>query len=68
MKRISQLLREGRPFTIQSVADEFEVNRRTIQRDMDFMRDRLGYSMQWTSNSPENGGIWIGSLPKERIL
>ncbi|HWL15952.1 MAG TPA: WYL domain-containing protein [Opitutus sp.] len=47
MVRIHERLgHEGR-ITAESVAREFEVDVRTIKRDIEFMRDRLGVSIVW---------------------
>jgi hypothetical protein len=38
---IVRLLRMDRPVTIQSLSEKLEVNRKTVERDLDFMQDRL---------------------------
>lgn len=39
--QIVALLRVNHPVPIQGIADELEVDRKTIERDVDFMMDRL---------------------------
>lgn len=34
-------LKVGKPTTIKKLAEKLEVNRKTIERDIDFMSDRL---------------------------
>ncbi len=46
MRIHERLGHEGR-ITAESVAREFEVDVRTIKRDIEFMRDRLGVSIVW---------------------
>ena len=46
--RIVEHLRVGRAVTIKSIAEDLEVNRKTIERDADFMIDRLGVPMERT--------------------
>ena len=40
---LASMLRHGTPFTMGEVASGFECSVKTIQRDLDFMRDRLGW-------------------------
>lgn len=49
--RIHEGLRADRPLTAESLAREFEVSVRTIKRDLDFMRDRLGMPIVWEAAS-----------------
>lgn len=49
--RIHERLGNGHPITAESIAREFEVSPRTIKRDLEFMRDRLGVSVAWDAAS-----------------
>jgi hypothetical protein len=51
-------------FTLQEISDRFELCLKSAQRDVDFMRDRLGYEL--TYNHEERR--WVGQPPAERIL
>ena len=42
MQHIHEMLRAGRPVNAARVARELETSPRTIQRDLDFMRDSMG--------------------------
>lgn len=45
--RIHERLVSDQSITAESIAREFEVSVRTIKRDFEFMRDRLGVSIVW---------------------
>jgi len=45
--RIHERLGSEQQITAESIAREFEVSSRTIKRDLEFMRDRLGVSIVW---------------------
>jgi len=66
MGRILVLLKEGRGITCSSVSRELEVCSKTIQRDLDFMRDRLqvplGYDVKTGTWKLERGGESLGLL------
>jgi predicted DNA-binding transcriptional regulator YafY len=47
MHCLAGLLRTGGRFTAAGVAVRFEVSRKTIMRDLEFMRDRMGYAYEW---------------------
>lgn len=47
MMHIHEQLRRGRPLNCSRVARELEVSRKTIQRDIDHMRDRLGLPLDY---------------------
>ncbi|MGA2178818.1 MAG: hypothetical protein ABSH15_04465 [Verrucomicrobiota bacterium] len=47
MRFIRGKLLRGEPFNASSVAAELEVTAKTIQRDIDFMRDQLGYEISF---------------------
>ena len=49
MSWIAARLRRGHLLDAPLAAELFEVNVRTIRRDIDFMRDRLGYGIVWDS-------------------
>jgi len=48
MKRLHQKLIAGDFPNCRKLSDELEVSSKTIQRDIDFMRDRLGLPMEVT--------------------
>ena len=68
MALISRWLREGRRLTRNLVAAELEVDAKTIERDIDFMRDRLGYQIDWIMVGPKEDWSYRGQPPKERVL
>ena len=45
--RIHERLGNEHQITAESVAREFEVSPRTIKRDIEFMRDRIGAPIAW---------------------
>lgn len=47
MHRIALHLRDGHVVNCTTFAREFEVARKTVLRDVEFMRDRLGYDVEW---------------------
>lgn len=47
MNFIHEQLEAGRMPNCSSLARHFEVSAKTIQRDIEFMRDRLGYPIEW---------------------
>jgi predicted DNA-binding transcriptional regulator YafY len=47
MNFIHEQLEAGKLPNCSSIAKVFEVASKTIQRDIDFMRDRLGYPIEW---------------------
>jgi predicted DNA-binding transcriptional regulator YafY len=61
---IARCVIQRRGFTHSSMAAELEVDRKTVQRDIDFMRDRLGYQIEFCHQ--RNG--WFGQPPRQRIL
>lgn len=61
---IANLLKSRKHFTAKTVAQHFEVHFKTVERDLDFMRDRLGYDIQWDASAKS----WFGTLPKARFL
>lgn len=50
VRTLALLLRQGRAFTAGEVAERFETSRRTIVRDLEFMRDRLGYEYEFDAS------------------
>lgn len=57
MAEIAKRIRLRTPFTVRDLSKEIEVGEKTLRRDLDFMRDFLGYR------------IWFdGSNPRKRIL
>lgn len=47
MQRLANLLRHNLQFTAGEMARELETSRKTIVRDLDFMRDRLGWEFAY---------------------
>lgn len=47
MMRIHERLRQGESLNCTQFAAEFEVSRKTVQRDIDHMRDRLGLPIEY---------------------
>jgi len=47
MQRLHDLLSHERPVNCQQLGREFEVSYKTIQRDLDFMRDRLNLPIEY---------------------
>lgn len=64
MRVIAAKVIAGKPFTAATVARELELSRKCIHRDMDFMRDFLGYEIEWDGSA----GSFFGRAPKERVL
>lgn len=59
---IARHILTNRSFTIKRIAEDLEVHDKTVRRDLEFMRDRLGYEFF------QSDGIWRGDAPPERIL
>jgi len=49
MQRLHDLLMNDRPVNCQQLSREFEVSYKTIQRDLDFMRDRLNLPIEYNA-------------------
>jgi proteasome accessory factor B len=64
MRHIARLIMQGKTFTCVKLADELEISRKTVERDIDFMRDRLGYQIEFC----QSRNSWFGRPPRERIL
>lgn len=47
MAVIAARLRKGLQVNCRGMAARLEVDEKTIGRDIDFMRDRLGYDLRW---------------------
>jgi proteasome accessory factor B len=47
MQRLHDLLSNEQPVNCQQLGKDFEVSYKTIQRDLDFMRDRLGLPIEY---------------------
>ena len=45
--RLARLIRHGLSFTAAEIAGEFETSRKTVVRDIAFMRERLGWSFEY---------------------
>lgn len=48
---IDRILRERGTVTVDEVAHRFEVNRRTVGRDIEYLRDRLSAPIEWDAAS-----------------
>jgi predicted DNA-binding transcriptional regulator YafY len=48
-RTLAMFLRQDRAFTASEMARHFETTRKTIGRDLEFMRDRLGYEFRFDS-------------------
>lgn len=46
-RRIAAALRDGKSFTATTMARELEVSSKTVHRDLEFMRDRLGAEIEY---------------------
>lgn len=64
MRHIARLIMKRRTFTCTTLAIELETCRKTVERDIDFMRDRLGYEIEFCPSRK----TWFGRPPRERIL
>ena len=62
--RISELLQSHKRFNHSTIAELLEVSTKTVQRDIDFMRDRLGYKMEYVAADHS----WSGTVPERRVL
>lgn len=62
MAYIARLLRDKADFTSPTVAAHFEMERKAIDRDIEFMRDRLGFTIEY------RGGTYRGHGPRRRVL
>ena len=49
MLQIHDLLKEGKFPNCQALSDDFEVSYKTVQRDIDFMRDQLQLPIEYNS-------------------
>ncbi|MBL9174137.1 MAG: hypothetical protein JNL10_11425 [Verrucomicrobiales bacterium] len=47
MRNLAEHLRSGRRFNTLSFSSDWEVSPKTIRRDIEFMRDRLGYVIEF---------------------
>jgi predicted DNA-binding transcriptional regulator YafY len=61
---IRRKLVSGVPVNVPAVAAELECSQKTIYRDIEFLRSRFGYVMEYDPNS--HG--WVGRVPAEAIL
>jgi predicted DNA-binding transcriptional regulator YafY len=51
MRTLAVLLRTRTHFTTTEVAQRFETTRKTISRDLAFLRDRLGYDFEYDAQT-----------------
>lgn len=68
MMIISRKLGRGERFNLRTLSQQLEVSQKALQRDIDFMRDRLGYEMVYVSYGPGIAGTFVGRPPEERVL
>jgi predicted DNA-binding transcriptional regulator YafY len=61
---IRKKLTAGEPFTANTLAAELECSTRTIYRDIEFLRDRFGYEMEFNNTTNK----WGGRVPDGTIL
>ena len=47
---LATLLRNGTTFTFREIAERYEVSVRTVARDFDYLRDRLGFETEWDNH------------------
>jgi predicted DNA-binding transcriptional regulator YafY len=62
--QIHELLKEGKFPNCQALSDDFEVSYKTVQRDIDFMRDQLQLPIEY--DSARRGFIYtkeVNNLP-----
>lgn len=64
MQEIAANIRDCRLFTAASVAKKLEVTPKTIHRDIEFMRNFLGYKMEFDTVL----NTWRGEQPAQCIL
>ena len=62
MAYIGKLIRDGKTFTKRQVMERFEVGDKAVQRDIDFMRDRLWYEIQWDRSKRHYSGQALRGL------
>lgn len=68
MLRIHDQLRAGALPTCASIARELGVSQKTVQRDVDFMRDQLGLPIEY--DAPRHGyryGVEVSSFPTVNV-
>jgi len=61
MMFIAEQLRAGRPLQSSEVIERFEVTKRTVFRDLEFMRDRLGWKFSYDA---QNRSFKLNVAPK----
>lgn len=64
MVAIRRHLLRGDKFNAFTLAAELETTTKTIYRDLDFMRDFLGYDIKWDQSRLS----WVGSTPPTAVL
>ena len=68
MARISSIIRGGGSFSLAALSTFFEVTEKTIYRDIDFMRNRLGYNLYCYRVPYDDTFLWTGNPPIEPVL
>ena len=64
MMRISRKLIGREKFNMRTLAEELEVSRKTVDRDICFMRDQLGYEIEYCPSVRS----FVGRPTASRIL
>jgi HTH domain len=64
LRAIREAVLSGQPFTAKSIAQDLGCSAKTIIRDIDFLRDRMGYVLAWD----ESANTWVGRVPAEPFL
>ena len=62
-QKIAARLASGKHFTGQALADELEVSRKTVERDIQFMRDRLELPIETDGSSFVEGSGFYFKAP-----
>ena len=63
--QIAGFLRSGQRFTLSILSKKFEVSLKTAQRDIDFLRDRLLWPMEY--DRPRKTWILTGMPPEPKL-
>lgn len=64
LTHLAEWLRAGRVFTAREVAGIFSVSRKTITRDLVFMRERLGWEFNFDFST---GSYRLRNAPAPRL-
>lgn len=61
---LADCLRRGRRFNTSAIANAWEVSRKTVTRDLDYMRCQLGFQIEW---SPFLNSYRLLKAPRPRL-